>query len=347
MIFDYDDYNDDYYTLGLPKKKLEELLGTLTGCEACNSTYDREDDRNYFYEPDENFESLLDDIGFTDAQKETIYNNIKCPNCHCDLDGFSQVTINEYYKEEKSHKNYIEKIASNAETKIKNFYDYIIKYPYLGCNHKVGKQIIKNIETLEKISIDNKIFYRAREPKNSEIFTCNHMLPPSPEMVPISEGRFNHYGQSHWYLGDSIEICGAECTHRKNCMLWFQKITIKKADNIMDLTQDYIHYYYNPLDTKMYEIPITLAALLLSGILQQEQTVKGYWKPEYFVTRFIADVCKTKGINGILYPSSLYPAGKNLVIFDINKIDFEFEAKPELKEYIYKTPADQTEVAVF
>ena len=25
------------------------------------------------------------------------------------------------------------------------------------------------------------------------------MLPPNPQDVPISEGRFNHFGQGHWY----------------------------------------------------------------------------------------------------------------------------------------------------
>ena len=55
------------------------------------------------------------------------------------------------------------------------------------------------------------------------------MLPPNPQDVPISEGRFNHFGQGHWYLGDSIDLCGAECSHKKNCVLWFQKVEIEQV----------------------------------------------------------------------------------------------------------------------
>ena len=326
-------FDEEYYELNLPKKKLRELVERLTGCEYCNSTYDREDGETYFYAPHETFYDLLDDIGFSDEQKEVIYQNICCPNCGCDLDAYSEITVNEYYQEERFHKQFIEKIANSAETKIKDFYNYLIKYPYLGCKHTVGKQIIKGINALEKVDIINQSFYRARKPKDSKIFVNNDMLPPNPQVIPISEGRFNHYGQGHWYLGDSIDLCGAECSHKKNCILWFQKIQIQQVTNVLDLSKDYIYNYFNPENTEVYSLPIVVAALLWSGVLSKEQLIKGSWKPEYFITRFIADICKEKGINGILYPSSLYPAGRNLVIFDIEKINFKFDGNPELKQY--------------
>ena len=72
---------EDYFELKLPKRKLQELNERLTGCEYCNSTYDREDHETYFYEPHESFYDLLEDIGFTDEQKIIIYQNISCPNC--------------------------------------------------------------------------------------------------------------------------------------------------------------------------------------------------------------------------------------------------------------------------
>lgn len=53
---------EDYFELKLPKRKLQELNERLTGCEYCNSTYDREDHETYFYEPHESFYDLLEDI---------------------------------------------------------------------------------------------------------------------------------------------------------------------------------------------------------------------------------------------------------------------------------------------
>lgn len=334
---------EDYSELKLPKRKLQELNERLTGCEYCHSTYDREDHETYFYEPHESFYDLLEDIGFSDEQKEIIYQNISCPNCGCDLDAYSEITENEYFREERYHRQFIEKIANNAETKIKDFYNFLIKYPYLGCKHAVGKQIIKGIDSLEKINFANQVFFRAREPKDSRIFDNNDMLPPNPQNIPISEGRFNHFGQGHWYLGDSIDLCGAECSHKKNCVLWFQKVEIEQATDILDLAKDYIYNYFNPDNIDGYSLPIAVAALLWSGILTKEQQIKGFWKPEYFITRYIADICKEKGINGIIYPSSLYSSGRNLVIFDINKIKFKFDGKPELKEYKYDYGLDDLE----
>ena len=332
-------YEVDYSELGLPKRKLQVLSDMLTGCEYCQSTYDREDDEYYFHAPHESFYDLLEDIGFTDKQKDIIFENYKCPNCGCDLDAFSEVTTNEYYQEEKEYSKYIQKITAKVEPKINEFYDYLINYPYLGCNHSVGNQIIKGIDSLEKVDIENQFFFRAREPKDSTIFTTEDMLPPSPQKIPISEGRFNHFGQAHWYLSDSETLCGAECSHKKNCILWFQKVRINKVSCILDLAKDYIDYSFIPDSTRIYDLPVVVAALLLSGVITKKQEIKGYWKPEYFITRFIADVCKTKGINGILFPSSLLP-GKNLVIFDINKTQYEFDGKPELKEYNFQKEYD-------
>lgn len=321
----------DYSDLGLPQKLVDELLGQLTGCICCNAIYDREDNEYYFYEPSCYFEELLDEIGFSEIQKQIIYDNAKCPNCGYDLDSDTEVTINEYYHEEKRFEQYINKVTVEIKPKIQEFYEYLIKYPFLGYKHKIGKEISSGLNKLNIVTLEEKTYYRARQPDGAKVFTKKCMLPPNPETIPISEGRFNHYGQSHWYLGDSINLCGAECSHLKSSALWFQEVKIVKAEKILDLSEKYISPFYEP--DKPYDLPLIVAALLLSGFLTKPQKVKGYWKPEYILTRFIADLCKEKDINGILYPSSLYKNGKNLVIFDISKIEYFFIGNPKLQVY--------------
>ena len=254
------------------------------------------------------------------------------------MDSESEVTVNEYYYEEKKYKEYINKITKEIKPKIEEFYNYLIKYPFLGYKHEVGIEIAKGIKDLNVIALEDQTFYRARFPTDGNIFTTQDMLPPNPKYVPISEGRFNHYGQSHWYIGDSVQLCGAECTHLKDSALWFQKIEIQKANGILDLTEEYISTFYSPNNN--HNLSITVAALLLSGVLTKTQKIKGSWKPEYFITRFIADICKEQGINGIMYPSSVYPSGKNLVIFDISKISYKFIGEPELKIYKKENPLE-------
>lgn len=334
----YDCEHPDYSNLGLPQNLVDDLIGQLTGCVYCNSAYDKEDDEYYPYAQCIPFEELLDDIGFSEEDKQIIYENARCPNCGCELDSESKVTVNEYYYEEKKYKEYINKLTKEIKPKIEEFYNYLIKYPFLGYKHEVGIEISKGIKDLNVIALEAQTFYRARFPTDGNIFTTQDMLPPNPKDVPISEGRFNHYGQSHWYIGDSVQLCGAECTHLKDSALWFQKIEIQNANGILDLTEEYISTFYSPNNN--HNLSITVAALLLSGVLTKTQKIKGSWKPEYFITRFIADICKEQGINGIMYPSSVYPSGKNLVIFDISKISYKFIGEPELKIYKKENPLE-------
>lgn len=339
----YNCEHPDYSDLGLPQNLVDDLNGQLTGCIYCHATYDREDDEYYFYEPSCSFEQLLDEIGFDENEKEILYENAVCPCCGCNLDAESEITVNEYYHEEIYHAKYIEKLTKDIKPQIIDFNNYLIKYPYLGCKHKIGKKLFNDIKDLEKINIEDAVYYRARGPHGNEIFTNVSMLPPDPNdsKVKLTEGRFNHYGQAHWYLGNSKQLCGAESSHKKNCILWFQKIKIKKAENILNLSKEYISNYFTPDNTDMYSLPVTVAALLLSGFITKPQEKEGSWKPEYILTRFIADICKEQGINGILYPSSLYQTGINLVIFDISKIDYEFEGEPSLEIYKNKDPLEE------
>ena len=76
---------------------------------------------------------------------------------------------------------------------------------------------------------------------------------------------------------------------------FFERL-MQQATDILDLAKDYIYNYFNPDNTDGYSLPIAVAALLWSEILTKEQQIKGFWKPEYFITRYIAD---------IWYPSNL------------------------------------------
>lgn len=60
-----------------------------------------------------------------------------------------------------------------------------------------------------------------------------------------------------------------------------------------------------------------LVALLSRRLLDQKvQDRKSKWKPEYFVTRFIADCARLAGYNGIMY-SLTRSTGDNAILFDV------------------------------
>ena len=255
---------------------------------------------------------------------------MKCPVCGNDLDAFTDVCVDFSLKEKEKYNSILNKISERSKPKIEEFYNYLCKYPYLGASHKIGKELIKGIKALRTITIKNQEWYRARISSDSSIFTQKDMFAP-PQTAVIKEGRFNHYGQSHFYLGNSEYLCAAECSHNKNCICWMQKIKIKEIDNILDLTKEY-YEYYNSSSPKTTELPIAIAGLFTSGKITKSQISDNCWKSEYFVPRYIADICKERGIKGILYPSALY-FGTNLVIFNFHESDYEFEGDPYLYKY--------------
>jgi hypothetical protein len=105
-----------------------------------------------------------------------------------------------------------DKIVETSREKIQPFYNFLSKYPYLGIEHEVGQEIAKEIKKMHLVNISDRVYYRARKPENGKIFKHDDMLNPPPEK-PIAEGRFNHYGQSHLYLGETEELCAKEITN--------------------------------------------------------------------------------------------------------------------------------------
>ncbi len=79
----------------------------------------------------------------------------------------------------------------------------------------------------------------------------------------------------------------------------------------------------------MDKIPYLYGGILINRRLTKSVEHKSSWKPEYFIPRFIADICKEFGINGIIFSSAVYNM-INIVIFDIKKLDFSFEGEPEI-----------------
>lgn len=330
-MFDVEEYADS----GIPKTYLIRLSKCLTSC-ICNATHDNEDDEWYFYDGENHceFYYLLEELEIPEKYKEKIADTVRCPSCGCELTLESEVCYDFTLEEQEKYLATLNKLSRNSKPLIDDFFNYLCRYPYLGAKHSTGKKLIKGIDELKRISIDNEIFYRARLPENERVFTQKDMEAP-PVTVKISEGRFNHYGQSHFYVGSSEEVCAVECSHDKNCICWMQKVKINHIENVSDLTESYFQSYFSP-EVSIPDLPLAITGLLMSGTITASQKTEGSWKPEYFVPRFISDACKEKGIQGILYPSSFMSGMKNLVIFNFNELDFEFLEDPYI--FTYKRP---------
>lgn len=321
----------EYEDSDIPKKYLEKIKNCLVCC-FCDQPYDREDDEYYFVDGQQyEFNELLYELSIPEKWHSKIYEIIKCPVCGNDLDCYTDVCVDFSLGEKEKYNRILERLSEKSKARIEEFYEYLCKYPYLGAFHKIGKELIKGIESLDTITIKDQNWYRARMVSESRIYTKNDMMPP-PKTAIISEGRFNHYGQSHFYMGESEYLCASECSHNQSCICWMQKIKINKIDKILDLTKEYFEYYNTSCTSKVPDLPIAIAGLLLSGKITKRHETNDCWKPEYFVPRYIADICKEKGFKGIKYPSAL-SFGSNLVVFDIESLDYVFIDEPYLYRY--------------
>ena len=309
--------------MNIPKKYLKFITDDIGYCQDCQP-YDNEEEDGLIWILGERVDlcEYLSDIGLPEKYYNAV-DQLSCPNCGAPLSIGIDVGLKSKY--EKQYEKKYKHITKKINPQIQEFANYIQKYPYLGAKHKVGKLIYNEIKESPIILIKNETWYRGRNISESVYFEIDDMLPPNPEKVVITEGRFNHYGQSHYYLGDSKNLCGSEICVNDHSICWIQEIKIIKAGKILDLS-GYLS------EDNIDNIPLIFAGIMNKRVLTKKVKKGTSWKPEYFVPRYIADICKEEGIMGIKYNSAI-AFGDNLVIFDLRQIEYEFINNPYIYEF--------------
>ncbi|MBP5706395.1 MAG: RES domain-containing protein [Spirochaetales bacterium] len=89
-----------------------------------------------------------------------------------------------------------------------------------------------------------------------------------------------------------------------------------------------------PSNSPKDESELLIEGLLINRTLIKKTQKNRSWKPQYFVTRYIADLCKKNGISAIIYPSSQADES-NIVVFEPDKLDCTFIGQP----YLYSVKA--------
>lgn len=254
---------------------------------------------------------------------DEVASRLRCPNCGTPLESMSEVGVKTEYQKEVDDR--VERLTEEIEPDIEEFYQHLVKFPYLGARHPIAEKIIKEIKSIKPIKLENETWFRARTISTSDKFTTSDMLPPDPSKHAISEGRFNHYGQSHYYLGSNPQGCIKEICGINDKVVWIQKIIINSLDNVLDLTEN----WFEDWNERMDKLPYLYGGILSNRRLTQPVEHASSWKPEYFIPRFIADICKEFSVNGLIFPSAVYSM-KNIVVFNINEMAYSFEGEPEI-----------------
>ncbi|MEQ2528855.1 RES family NAD+ phosphorylase [Bacillaceae bacterium CLA-AA-H227] len=254
-------------------------------------------------------DEIFEDVNVPEKYREDIAKNLNCPNCG--KSGFEQYEVvgtEDADDIEKDRQiNLIEKFA----TKLESLRLHLENYPSLALAHPMGKKIRKEIfDCREKsIKIPLKQWSRARLVKHSKVFEQSDMMAPGVGLS--SGGRFHHQGQSVLYLAENDSLAMYETLDKPEepSLIWVQKYKQRDIiEDILDLRYEWEMLWY--IDSEV------LQALLASRfIFEKVEDRTSNWRPQYFLTNFIADCAREAGFKGIIYSSSR-TTGNNLVLFD-------------------------------
>lgn len=272
------------------------------------------------------FQYLLEKLEIPRIFRKSICDELRCPECNKKIALNSFISINYSYHGQREVEKMVEFIQRETARKIKKFYIFIRKHPKRAVKHKIGLQLKSEIEKIQLTNISNQIWYRARNfifDNNEIVFNKEDMLPPPSSMA--KEGRYNYKGERVLYVGDKQLTCVAEINNgniEKKCCMQKYRIT---SERIIDLS-DYISI------SSINKMPLFIDGLLFNESILKHNYKRSEIHPEYAITHFIADLCKERNIDGIIYPSAVLKNSngknrKNLVLFNWEN-NYQFEGDP-------------------
>lgn len=253
-------------------------------------------------------EEIFEEYDVPEKHREDIASHIVCGNCGAsNFDPYSVVGKEESFNLETKDK------IRNAERKfgrqIDELQSHLEKYPSLALSTKLGRRIYKEIlnGNIVSTSIQGR-FFRARPVASDKVYENRDMS--APPVGVARDGRYHHSGQSVLYIADSKETAIGEISedYYQPGVVWIQEYEVSGIDKVLDLRSDW--------DSIVLTDSAILVGILASRLIDQKVIDrKSNWKPEYFVTRFIADCARLAGFNGIRYSSTRF-FGDNVVLFD-------------------------------
>jgi hypothetical protein len=247
-------------------------------------------------------------LGIPEEYWEAVADSLVCPSCGTELNMGYDVGLPT--EDEKGIEAKWDEWYEEYDWRFEEFYEFLEKYPYLGFHHDLGREILEKIASLPVCKIEGELWYRARNLQDGRFKKTSEMYPPNPDEIKIAEGRFNHFGQQFFYLSESADGAIRETLEDDERVGWIQRF-ILNAENILDISSE-------PFSESSTSLDILAFGLIYSGVLRKPtQRTKG-WKPEYFVTRYIADCARMHNIQGIKFKSTRHYQN-NLVLFDWSK----------------------------
>lgn len=275
-------------------------------CESCQP-YDKEDEEVIWCDGDRvSIESLLDSHRVPESKHEETASHLHCPNCDGSFSLGDDVGVRT--SEDREREQIVREWATKLAPRFADFTAHLERVPLLGATHVIGKKVVRLIGKFPQASLDlTETWWRARAINAATPLTISELGPP-PANECRSEGRFNHYGQRVFYVASSVEVAAAEAIREDTGTAWAIGWKLAAHGPLLDLSGHFD-------ECELHDDATYLAAGLSFIRPHLAEASKGPWKPEYFVSRYIADAARAAGFKGIRYPSTRF-FGDCLVLFD-------------------------------
>ncbi len=175
--------------------------------------------------------------------------------------------------------------------------------PFLVLTSSVARDIFEEVKnTSSKLSAGTpyKRLYRGRCIEKPTFDDFN--APPAPM---VREGRYNHAGKPVLYLASDERTCWEEC-RRPRDRFFILEFFVQSPLVLLN---------FSDFD----ELSNVLSALVYSSLMSSPTKSDGWNRPEYVLTRFVADCARAAGVDGIVYPSCRDSSGDNIVLLGPSK----------------------------
>lgn len=222
-----------------------------------------------------------------------------------------------------------EEILRTTDLEIQSLHEHLTNFPMLALENPVAQKVHKIIPEFPTFTLlEDTVLFRARVLENINPYKDIEMWNPPVEKVHVYEGRYNHYGQSYLYLASNVKTAMKETTpiwHRACSIAEFQ---VAKKLELLDLRLE-------QMDESKYEQDAIMVhyMLIYRGALARK-TKNIFYKPEYAVPRFVADVAKMYGFEGIIF-NSTKDNGENIVLFHPNALKENKQISIIKDPYVY------------
>jgi hypothetical protein len=294
------------------KKYAAEIQREIISCPN-EQTFD-EGDVIWIFGSCTDLADLLSNHDIPEELEEEVVAMLSCPECDATFEIWSEVGTKHHFEQE--HEATVEQALLKHGEQLFNFYGFLHKNPLLGATHPFGKTILRELRKAPRFRLEKKDWFRARVDKEQG-------FGPAPAHK-VADQRYNSSGQSRWYFADNAETAVAEVAPKGAA--WVQRFDVGQLENLLDLRAwradedrvldencDYhaphgllvVSLIYGDLLTQRYHL----------GDFGETKTEDREWKPEYLVSRYVAEVANANGFAGILCRSARYP-GENLTVFD-------------------------------